>query len=69
MNHGAHMVVVSKGYAVLFGDFAEPVKSCAELIPLFVVHNVFAVEHGGVHLPLNAVALFAHAHSFCAYGF
>ena len=62
LHHGAHVMMEAQLEAALGGDLAQGVQTCAEAVPLLVVHDVLvaAGQNGGVHLALNGVALLAH---------
>ena len=69
LHYRAHMVMIYEPYAHRIGYIAQSVHSLGKLIPFRVVHHVFCVEYGGIHLSLYAKALLGRAYSFCAHCF
>ena len=68
--NSTHMMMESKSNTILlFCDLTKLVHTCAEGIPLFVIHLIFMSENRSIHLALNTVALLRCADHFRTHSF
>ena len=68
--NSTHMMMESKGNAILlFGDLTKFVHTCAESIPLLVIHLIFMAEDRSIQLTLNTVALLRSANNLSPHSF